>query len=206
MKKIWMSVLFLLLAVGCTTQVDQPEPTPTAESEFIEPCSIEADCSDEEEIVADMSEYEGVGEEHVFVSKEYPDLLEMIENKETAIVYIGRESCPFCYELVPVLNEVALENEVTVYYVNTRTNHSTSDEGKAQLEEIKIYLNDFLTEDDEGNKAMYVPNVLFMKEGEVFANHVSTVDGHDANESKMNDEQTAQLKDILTQHVVGLYE
>lgn len=43
----------------------------------------------------------------------------MIENKETFILYIGSAECSHCSSYKPKLEDVTLEYEVTVYYIDT---------------------------------------------------------------------------------------
>lgn len=43
----------------------------------------------------------------------------MIENKETFILYIGSADCSHCASYRPKLEDVTLEYEVTVYYIDT---------------------------------------------------------------------------------------
>ena len=41
--------------------------------------------------------------------------------KNNSFVYIGRESCPFCREFVPMLNELLLKSNNKVYYLDTES-------------------------------------------------------------------------------------
>lgn len=43
-----------------------------------------------------------------------------IEAKTGQIVYIGRETCPYCRRFVAKLSNVAQENQLTIYYLHSQ--------------------------------------------------------------------------------------
>ena len=48
------------------------------------------------------------------------DVYEMIENDETFILYIGRDTCPYCQQYVPNLMEAAENQNITeIFHVDT---------------------------------------------------------------------------------------
>ena len=124
------------------------------------------------------------------------DLLELLKSG-TGIVYFGRPTCPWCRNAVPVLLEVAKEEKLdTIYYfdMDTIKNDWEFKDGKPVktreekdgyyelLELLKDYLRDYTIKDDDGNdvsvgeKRVYVPMVLSIKNGEVLKTQISTVD------------------------------
>lgn len=46
-------------------------------------------------------------------------LEEKVEAQEDFLLYIGRETCPYCQTFVPKLTEAVEETHVTVYYVDS---------------------------------------------------------------------------------------
>lgn len=191
--KYWICLIVLLLCVGCTTNPKPSPVTPTPTTNANKPCDALDPCGEE----ADMSEYETLKEaDHRYVNAEYSDLVRMINNKESGIFYIGRPTCPYCVEVVPILNEVAKQYEVNVYYINSRSDYSASDAGLEDKEVVIAFLHDYLMENDDGDKALFVPNVLVMKKGEIIGNHISTVGDYDINERPMNEEEVAELTKI----------
>lgn len=55
------------------------------------------------------------------------DVAEKLENKETFILYIGRDTCPYCQQHVPNLMEAALNNDFTViYHIDTIDSSNSS--------------------------------------------------------------------------------
>lgn len=59
-------------------------------------------------------------EESIYVPIYGDDVGEMIGNGDTFILYVGRDTCPYCQQLVPVLQEVAQSKNIdTIYHVDT---------------------------------------------------------------------------------------
>ena len=85
-------------------------------------------------------EYTSVTKDNVFVYRSAEEIINILEHG-TGVVYLGFPECPWCTAYVPYLNEVAKANDVDkVYYYNI--------------------LN-------EGNKRIYAPSVIAVKDGEI---------------------------------------
>lgn len=52
---------------------------------------------------------------------------ELIEERNGSIIFIGRESCPYCRRFVPKLAQVARTHKLTVYFLHSQQ-ASTLDE------------------------------------------------------------------------------
>ena len=201
MKKSLVILLLLLVCTGCNNN-SLPTPTPTATPSSkpnlcdpIDPC----------ENKANMTSYATMADiaEHVYIEITMEQALAKIESNESEIIYFGFDTCPWCLEVVPVLNEVAQEEGLSVYYVNTRSDLSISEEGMAYRAQIVEILQDLLQfNEDRQQKWLYVPDVLFMKNGEIMANHIGTLDDHDATQRQMTEEEEAQLKQIFQDYFV----
>lgn len=50
------------------------------------------------------------------------ELNEKLENNESFFLLYGRNTCPNCVNLKPKINEVAVENDIEVYYLDTDEN------------------------------------------------------------------------------------
>jgi predicted bacteriocin transport accessory protein len=57
----------------------------------------------------------------------------LIEEEEGNIIYIGRETCPYCRKFVRKLSPLAKENDFTVYYLHAH--HPTHEEEVNELRE-----------------------------------------------------------------------
>lgn len=187
MKKLWIGFMCVLL-VGCSI-VKTPEQNPNKPF-----CGFEDECSKGN---ADMSDYEGFMEtENVFVKSNMQEVLKMIEEGKSAIVYFGFPDCPWCIEALPIMNEVAKTYHQNIYYVQTRDedrNLIYTEEEKSAILEV---VGEFEEKDDDGQIQLFVPLVVVIQDGQAISGNVGTVDGHDAHERKMSEEEKAALTDI----------
>lgn len=201
MKKI-VCLLLALLLVGCATT---PAPTPTPE-ETGKPssnvgCDVTSQCEEGEK--ADMSAYENfMDTDHVFRSISMQEGNELLESDKTFVLYYGFSTCPWCIELLPILNDVAKENEYAVHYVNVRpegTDSSFDIRVDTNPDYVKLteIVSDYLPVNDEGVKRLSVPFVFFVKDGEIVETHIGTLDTHDAKERVMTEDEKAELTTIL---------
>lgn len=136
------------------------------------------------------------------------DVLKMDE----AIIYVGAGWCPWCRNAVPVLFEVAeIYNVKEIYYLNLDEEKSAyevidgelvnttkgSEDYYKLLDALEEYLKDYTLKSDDveydtGEKRIYIPYVIGVKDGEVIDSHVGTVD--------LDDGQTKYDSLTSTQH------
>lgn len=74
-------------------------------------------------------------------------------------------------------------------------NRLYTDEQKAIIEP---YIQDYMSNNDEGVLTLYVPLVLVVKDGKVVDGHEGTLESHDATERKMTNDEKEQLTKIYT--------
>lgn len=112
----------------------------------------------------------------------YNEIFEILE-KGTGIIYFGFPECPWCRNLVPVLVSSALESKVDkIYYLNIKADRNTltlTKKGKIKTEKqgnenylklvdiLKDYLPAYDGLNDETIKRIYLPTVVFVKDGKV---------------------------------------
>lgn len=120
--------------------------------------------------------------------KEEPNqALSKIENNKEGIYYFGYDSCPWCQELLPVLEDVLLQEKKRAYSIDVTSSHFTEKE-KARLQNI-------FHETQKGD--LQVPFLLVVtNEGQV-RSHLGTVEEHDAYKAPLTNEQKNQLKATL---------
>ena len=128
------------------------------------------------------AEYEALNNENVNIniSKNNPikyvtldEVFDIIQNK-TGVIYFGFPGCPWCRNMIPVLFEAAKNNNIdTIYYFNPRNVKKSDNDEYNKLKEI---LNEYLSEDENGQKVLYVPDVYFIKDGKIVGHHLGTVD------------------------------
>lgn len=121
------------------------------------------------------------------IYKSADEIVKMIENKETFMVYFGFASCPWCRSVLPTLFKVSKDlglNEI--YYVDVtgiRDTLEVDDNGKVVtkeegseayyklLELLNDALDDYSMKDKNGNsidaheKRIYAPNVVGIAKG-----------------------------------------
>lgn len=145
---------------------------------------------------ADMSGYEGFTDEnHVYVESVMKEVAEKMDKKATFAVYFGFNKCPWCVEAVPILNDVAKEYKCDVLYVDTRKNEEWK--SNIDIDDYDLFIEkfgDYVPLDENDIKHLYTPHVFFIKGGEVVSEHAYTVDGHDAHERKLTEEEIDTLK------------
>ncbi len=112
--------------------------------------------------------------------------------EKTGIIYFGYNTCPWCRNIVPILIDTVQANHIdTLYYVDIH---------KVDLSSIKTelvsLLDEYLEENEEGEKGLAVPDVYFLKEGKIIGHHLGTVDSYHNPYLGMNSDQKQELISI----------
>lgn len=151
------------------------------------------------------AEYEALNNENVNIniSKNNPikyvtldEVFDIIQNK-TGVIYFGFPGCPWCRNMIPVLFEVAKNNNIdTIYYFNPRNVKKSDNDEYNKLKEI---LNEYLSEDENGQKVLYVPDVYFIKDGKIVGHHLGTVDSQEDPTISLTEEEKNELLDIFNE-------
>lgn len=72
----------------------------------------------DEEVLNETEQY--LNEVKVFKETPPEEAKALLESEDGAIVYIGRETCPYCRRFVKKLSPLAEENDLTVHYVHSQ--------------------------------------------------------------------------------------
>lgn len=161
---------------------------------------------------------------------DYDELIDVIKNK-TGIIYLGFPECPWCRSALPVLLDVAKDNNIdTIYYLNIKNErdsyviedgkltYALDDDGNEikgtegyfkLLEALDEHLSDYVINFDDkdyevGEKRIYAPSVIFVRDGEVLGIHVSTVTSHESGWDNLTEEQYEELYSIYEDYVLEL--
>ena len=173
MKKLFLILLMALSLTACQNQ--------TSATDDVNACDFgDDDC--ESEVRAD----EGLIWDKLTL-KESLDHLD-----ETVILFYSFTDCPYCLEARPILEEVTKGSDIPIYYVDVK--REERDSGNADYETLFNHFKDALNK--EGYDKIYMPCVIFLKEGELVGLHIGTVDGHDPSVAKMDEDQSIELKNI----------
>lgn len=161
----------------------------------------------------------------------YDEIIDIINNG-TGIIYLGFPECPWCRTAVPVLLDVAKDNEVnTIYYLNIKNERDSyiiedgeltlalNDDGKEikgtkgyfrLLDALKDNLSDYIISYEDktyevGEKRIYAPSVIFVKDGKVLGIQVSTVEDQTDPFKELTEEQYEELYSIYEGYVNNIY-
>ena len=162
----------------------------------------------------------------------YDEIIKVINN-QTGIIYLGFPECPWCRSIISTLFDVVEDNEIdTIYYLNIKNDRTSytieNDElvyeiddkgvekkGTDGYHQLLKVLDEHLTEYtisyqgktyETGEKRIYAPTVIFVKDGEVLGLHVSTVDTHLSGYDKMTKEQKEELYSIYEEYILQIKE
>ena len=117
------------------------------------------------------SEYTDVPVSNVFVYRDGKEIVDILEHG-TGVVYLGFSSCPWCQAYAKYLNEVAKNNSIEkIYYYDIKEDRANNTELYQKLVEI---LGDHLQYNDEGHYRIYVPEVVFVSDGQIVGNDHET--------------------------------
>ena len=183
MKKIVLILTALLTLVSCGKQEQEVDKTVTITN------SVELNTYD-----ADMSGYKWLYDsEPAFTEITLEESIRIFKEKESGILYYGYAGCPWCERAVPILNKVAKETGVTVYYINVH--FQTTMEA---YNELMTYISPILEKDSEGEPVFKVPEVIAVKDGEITDHHLALVEDFkiENDDSQMSDSQKKELEDI----------
>ncbi len=144
----------------------------------------------------------------------YDEIFEVLKSG-TGVIYFGFPECPWCRNLVPVMLSAAKEVEIdTIYYLNIKDDRDvlmlnengdiiTEKEGNKKyfelVEKLDSILDDYiLTYNDgksvsTGEKRIYTPLLIFVKNGKIIAHHTDTVDSQTNPYVALNDRQSEEL-------------
>ncbi len=157
----------------------------------------------------------------------YDELLDIIKSK-TGIIYLGFPTCPWCRTAIPVLFEAAKNNKIdTIYYLNIKNerdfyvvengkltynldangNEIKGTEGYFKLlDALDEHLNDYIIEFEGntyevGEKRIYAPSVIFVRDGKVLGIQVSTVESQTDPYEPLTKNQHDELYDIYNNYI-----
>ena len=174
MKKLVAVVLtFLLILTGCDT---------------IEVTKVEDDISTDS--IRFKDEYSEVKKDNIYEYATYNNVIDTI-NDGTGIIYLGFPTCSLCKEIVPVLDEVAKDKNVeSILYYNFK---DIRDNNTTEYQELANLLSDYIASDDEGNKRISAPTIIFVNKGNIVGVYIGTINSD--SEEIITDEQKNTLKD-----------
>lgn len=151
--------------------------------------------------IVDLSGYDGMegyeGESR-FVETTVAEVVKLMNDKETFVVFLGFNNCPYCNAVISYVNEAAENAGEYIGYIDTRKNPSW--ENNMDIDDYDLfvkYFGDYLELDEDNKKHLYVPDMYFIKNGEIVARHDGVVEGADDPEQPLTKDQQKELRKIL---------
>ena len=145
-------------------------------------------------------EYDTITEYNYYVYRDIDEIIKILEHG-TGAVYLGFPECPWCKAYVPMLNEVADMNGLEkIYYYNILEDRKNNTK---EYQKIVSIIEDYLQYDEEGNKRIYVPAVIFVSKGEIIGFDDETsydTKGFETPEEYWKEEAVKDLKQKLSSY------
>lgn len=117
-------------------------------------------------------EYKLDDDENIYKYETYDNVMDTLK-KETGIIYLGFPSCSLCKEVIPLLNEVAKEKNIEeILYYNFKDIRENNTE---EYKELSNVLSNYIKEDDEGNKRIEAPTIIFVNKGNILGVYVGNL-------------------------------
>lgn len=169
-----------------------------------------------------------ISKENSIEYADYDTLLEIITNG-TGIIYLGFPECPWCRNALPVLFDAAKENNVeTIYYMNilnerdsyvvedNKLVYAKDEDGNDKkgtegyfklLKALKKHLSDYVVsfegkKYEVGEKRIYAPSVIFVRDGKVLGIHVSTIESQEDPSKPLTKKQYNELYGIYEDYIL----
>lgn len=150
--------------------------------------------------VVEMSDEQKAGDP---TSSEYcyrtnmTEILRDLAYGNDGLYYFGFPDCPWCQEVVPLLVEEASRADQRFLYVQTRDLNHNLRYSQDQARNMSLYFPDYFVRNDEGKVVVYVPLIAAVKDGRLVAAHQGTVEGHDAHQRKMTDDERKECQEAI---------
>ena len=209
MKKVvivLLSILFVIPIVGCTNkdakkfkeEYEKLNNTPTSSGKITREVNIDKN--------------------NPFVYKTAEDIVTMLNNKESFVVYFGFNSCPWCRSMIENLIKAAKDtNTKTIYYVdvlNIRDVIKVDSTGETYKEKagdpyymqlltmIGNVLEDYILTNagqkiETGEKRIYAPNVVVVENGKAVRMTTGVSDKETDSYMELTDEINKESYDML---------
>ncbi len=157
-----------------------------------------------------------ISDDNVYYYASEDEIRSLFEDKKTGVLYLGFPTCPWCRNMVPVLNEAGKYYGIDkIYYYNIkeiRSSYSFDSDNKLVKQEgtelynylltkLDSFLADYSVTDNNnksvktGEKRIYAPTVVFIKEGEVKGIVEGTVDSQKDPYILLDETQRKELYD-----------
>jgi thiol-disulfide isomerase/thioredoxin len=171
---------------------------------FLSGCSV-SKIKEDNDAIRFSEEYSSinVSKNNPIVYKTDKEIINILKNG-TGIIYFGFSDCPWCQNAIPILIDIAKQMDIDeIYYFNPK---EIRDANTDTYQEIVKLLGDNLTNDENGNPRLYVPDIYFVSGGKIIGHHFKTVDSQvNPKDNPLTDEQKTELKNIYKELIEKTY-
>lgn len=201
MKRRLAFLLSIMLLAGCTKQTaNSSSATNTSTSSTNENsggCAAFAECESSED-EAKLYEKLLAAENSPFEKVTMEDVVSYFENKESHIVFLGFRDCPWCQDLMPILNDIAIQKNIKIKYVNVRPENTKKSDLRNENNPTYVKLQELLGDvSGDGTNKIYVPYVGVIRDGKV-VDFMLNLD-YDAHTVQITESQIEEYKTRLNE-------
>ena len=226
-KKIIVIIILIILigvAIACNFNFKKPDKKETTVSDAVK-FKEEYEKLNGEINSNNQKKYPKIDipKDNVIKYADVNEILDILKNK-TGVIYFGYPECPWCRNAIPVLLNAAVGTGLgQIYYYNANQIKNileVDDNGKIietqkekegyrdLLAALDSILEEYTLTDKNGNtvhtgeKRIYVPLVVFVKDGEIIGYHSATVESQEDPYVVLNSDQTEELYNIYVNNIV----
>ncbi len=149
------------------------------------------------------NEYNLTSETIVYESKNIDEIINIVTNKY-GIVFMCTPDTKWCKKYAEILNDVAIEKDIDkIYYLNIKYDRSMNTN---KYQKLVNQLSEILYTDDTGSKRIYMPEVVFVRDGKIIAhdNETSFITNDITVDEYWNEESINRLKNKLYEYIDAL--
>ncbi len=159
----------------------------------------------EEEINKFQTEYEMVEKDNIYEYKSIDEIIKILSN-ETGVVFFCTKESSWCQYYAVYLNDVLKENNIDK--INYLDISSYRELNTAKYNAIVDKLSNYLYTDDSNTKNIFMPDVVFVKDGNIVAhdNETSLVLSDLDAETYWTQENINRFKNKIKNYVILLSE
>lgn len=146
------------------------------------------------------NEYNLTSETIVYENKTIDEVINIISNKY-GIIFMCTPDTDWCKKYAEILNDAAIDKDIDkVYYLNIKYDRSMNTN---KYQKLVSLLSEVLYTDDTGNKRIYMPEVVFVRDGKIIAhdNETSFITNDITVEEYWTEDNVNRLKEKLYNYI-----
>ncbi len=149
------------------------------------------------------NDYNLTSETIVYETTNIDEVINVINNKY-GIIFMCTPDTEWCKKYAEILNDVAIEKDIDkIYYLNIKYDRSMNTN---KYQKLVNQLSEILYTDDTGSKRIYMPEVVFVRDGKIIAhdNETSFITNDITVDEYWNEESINRLKNKLYEYIDAL--